>query len=175
MNIKTLLPFEQYTFVTKLSIPEISNRIMNSTAPRTRLFSFPEPPAAGKLFRGSISGNQFELLRIIQYRNSFLPVIKGEMNTYLGKTEVSVRQAPVLAVLIFMGLWMGIVTLACIGMLSYGVTHLHLLKPGPTIIPFLVPFFMWIGGAAMVSIGFRLESGKAKKLLLELLEGEVAG
>ncbi|WP_145670085.1 hypothetical protein [Chitinophaga polysaccharea] len=175
MNIKSLLPFEQYVFVTKLSIPEISKRMIDSTAPRTRLFSLPEQPAAGKLFTGTVSGNQFELARIIQYRNSFLPVIKGEMNTYLGKTEVSVRQAPALAVLIFMGLWMGIVTLVCIGMLSYGITHLHLLKPGLAIMPSLVPFFMWIGGAAMVSIGFKSESGKAKKLLLELLEGEVVG
>lgn len=97
------------------------------------------------------------------------------MNTYLGKTEVSVRQAPAIAVLIFMGLWMGIVALVCIGMLSYGVTHLHLLKSGLTVMPFLVPFFMWIGGAVMVPVAFRLESGKAKKLLLELLEGEVVG
>ena len=173
MNIKTLLPFEQYVFVTKLSIPEISKRITDRIDLDTRSFPFLKSPGDGKLFTGYVLGDQFELVGIIQYRSSFLPVITGEMNNCQGTTAISVRHAPVQSVLIAFICWMGMGGLMCLGMLLYGITHLHLLKIGVEMVPSLIPFAVFIIGASMMIIAFKTEYKRVRKALLELLEGKM--
>lgn len=166
-----MLPYEQYTFVTKLSTTEVAKRIAENSQLRPKIISFTRRETPDKLFTGFVSGDKFELSRVIQYKNSFLPLIKGKMTSFLGKTEISITMAPVLPVLIFMAFWLGVVTLVCVGMLIYGMNNFHrLLKEGIEL-PLLIPFFMWIGGVAMFSFGFKSESKRAKKLLVELLEG----
>ncbi|MFS4470678.1 hypothetical protein [Chryseobacterium sp. T20] len=69
------LPFERITYKTNLSEEEVL----------TRLSGFVEPKKFGlgrnyiKEYEGSIHNNSFEISRVIQYRNSFLPQINGRI------------------------------------------------------------------------------------------------
>jgi len=172
MGLKSILPYEQYTFVTKLSTTEVAKRIAENTGLRPQMISFTRRDIPNTLFTGFVSGDRFELSRVIQYKNSFLPLIKGKMTPFLGKTEISISMAPMRSVLIFMCIWLGGVTMVCLGMLFYGFTNFHQVMGKGIEFPVVMPFFMWIVGVGMIIFGFRSESKRAKKMLVELLEGE---
>ena len=172
MNIKSLLPFRRYTIQTNLDRAEVGKRITENTQESRgiRLASF--TTRYDRPYSGKITGNRFIISRNLNYRNSFQPVIKGEIGRDFGKTEVNIRMHPHGFVVIFMCTWLGLVGIGCISILVFCMAHFReVMQKGFS--PFLlIPFGMFAFGYLMIYFGFTGEAKKTKAFLHELLEGE---
>lgn len=91
------LPFERITYRTHLSEQEVLKR----------LSGFVEPKKFGlgknyiKEYEGSVNENSFEISKVIQYRNSFLPQIRGRIQKENGGTQIQVTMSLHVFVLFF--------------------------------------------------------------------------
>jgi hypothetical protein len=98
-------PFERLTIETPLTPEEARQRLAEVVEPK-RLFRFFSRDH--KPYQGDLDGYHFEVTRIIHYRNSFLPVIKGEIRSGLGGSVIDITMQPHLFAIIFMTLWFGV-------------------------------------------------------------------
>lgn len=161
------LPFENITYQTKLDTKEVINRINKIIEPQktfrmTGVFGSSDH----KPYEGSITGNSFNMNRIIGYRNSFLPRITGYIKKDFGKTEINVKMTLPPFILVFMFIWCGGVGL---GFLSFLISSIRKETFEPTI---LIPLVMLLFGYGLTTGGFKYESIKSKKYLAELFEAE---
>lgn len=173
MNIKRFLPFDNFKLVTKLSATEVQQRIESITQPK-KGFSFSFSGNRNKPYEGKLIDRSFEISRIINYRNSFLPIIKGYISAYLGRTEVTIKMRPVVFVLIFMLLWLGVVGLVCLGTIISAIMKFRQVLEGGFSPLALIPFGMFVFGYALLMIAYKAESKKSKAFLEQLLEAEEA-
>ena len=120
-----------------------------------------------KPYAGSINGNSFSITRIIGYRNSFLPRIKGSIKKGVGKTEVNIKMRLHPFVLVFMFVWCGGVGF---GFLAFLTSSIGKGTFEPTI---LIPLAMLLFGYGLTTGGFKYESIKSRKYLAELFEAEI--
>ncbi|MCX6319918.1 MAG: hypothetical protein NTW29_21745 [Bacteroidetes bacterium] len=174
MNFKKYLPFERFEITTRLSAGEVMNRISGKVVPKKkfRLFSFSSSP--DKPYEGELSGDSFTISRIIDYRNSFLPVISGQVTSIAGKTRIKITMRLATPVTVFMAFWLGIVGVICLVMIFAGLVHFReIFQEGISPVSF-IPFAMFAMGSFMVSYGFKTESKKSKASLLSIFEGEEA-
>lgn len=121
-------------------------------------------------YEGEIKGTSFKVSRIINYGNSFLPVVFGKIISDGNQTRVIIKMRPIKSVLIFMTLWLGLVGLLCLGILVSGLLQIkQLLKTGfsPA---YLIPFGMFAFGYSLILLGYRLEAKKTKEFLVKLLK-----
>jgi hypothetical protein len=97
-------PFERLTIETPLAPEEVRRRLAQVIEPKQmfRFFSRDHKP-----YQGSLNDDRFEVSRIIHYRNSFLPVIKGDIRPGLGGSVVDITMHPYPFVIVFMLIWFG--------------------------------------------------------------------
>ena len=171
MNFKNLLPFDNFTLQTKLSATDVWQRIENITEAKEHS-SFSFSGNSTKPYVGELSDRTFKIWRVTNQRNSFLPIIKGQVATYLGKTEIAIKMRPAVFVLVFMCLWLGIVGITCVGIIINTFLEFQE-QPGKHFSPVsLIPFGMFAFGYALLTIAYKTESRKSKAFLKELLEAE---
>jgi len=115
MNLKKLLPVENYVLTTKLSADEVRKRLAAHTEPNQKLNAAAFNRTYTRAYSGEINGNLFTISRNINYRNSFLPVIKGVITGLPGQTSVQISMRAEPFVEVFMAVWLGFVGLTCIG------------------------------------------------------------
>ena len=162
------LPFENITYRTKLTSQEALEQLKEVVEPRKTIrWKGIFADKDHKPYEGSIVGNSFTITRIINYRNSFLPTIKGNIESDFRGTKVVVQMRLnnfVIAFLIFMfialgaGLW---------ALLSVKETT-------DTFDPIsLIPLGMILFFYAMVTGGFKYESIKSKKYFAQLFEAKI--
>jgi len=170
MNLKLLLPFDNFKLQTKLSQTEVIKRIDGIAEPRKgfRLFS----KQGEKPYQGKLLSDNFEISRIISGRNSFLPIIKGNISAHAGQTEISIRMRPVIAVLVFMTFWLGAVGIACVGIIISGISQFKQSKVQGFSPAILIPFAMFVFGYGLLILSYRAESHKSKAFLKQLLVAE---
>lgn len=169
MNLSKLLPYENFNFTTKLSTTEVMDRLSKNVSPKsTNVFSFNRDMS--KPYTGKIYTNTFEISRVINYKNSFLPNINGTLTSFLGKTEVEIKMKPFTAVIVFMAIWLGFVGIACIGILIYIFMNLSNFSFSFGII---IPFIMFIFGCLLCTIPFKMEAKKSKEFLFKLFEAQI--
>lgn len=94
MNLKKYLPFENYVMTSKLSVEEVKRRLADNIEPKKSLRLSVFNRGTNKPYEGEILGDTFTISRIINYRNSFLPVITGHISTFLGTTQINVKMRP---------------------------------------------------------------------------------
>ncbi|MBD8388314.1 hypothetical protein [Dysgonomonas sp. BGC7] len=156
--MKRLLPFENVTYKTELSPTEIANQLRSSTQYTT----------LGK----SISEKGFTIKRIINYRNSFLPIVTGTITEEEkekekeNETTVNVKMKMNILVIIFMTFWFAMVFLACFATIAISYSS------GFEVF-YLIPFGMLIFGVLLVVGGFKAESSKTKKDLQKILQAQI--
>lgn len=172
MNIRKYLPFENYVLTTRLSAQEVTKRLTDNIDTRKGIHLSSLPSNLRKPYKGQIAGSTFKMSRIIHYKNSFLPQIKGQISTFLNDTQISIKMRPVTFVLIFMSLWLGIVALVCLSILLLALFKLSQILHNGFSPSFLIPFGMLIFGAVVPTYSFKSESKKAKEFLEQLLEGQ---
>jgi hypothetical protein len=162
------LPFENITYRTKLDSEEIIKRINDSIeAKKTFRILGIFGNSNHKPYEGNINGNSFNISRIIGYRNSFLPRIKGEIEKGYGSTSINVKMKLHPFVLAFMCVWCGGVGLGFIAFLNSSIEKETF---EPTI---FIPFGMLIFGYGLTTVGFKYESIKSKKYLAKLFDAEI--
>jgi hypothetical protein len=162
-------PFENFYIITKLQVAEVQHRLENEVEPDTG-FSFKDlfsSASSSLYFSGYVLNGTFKFKRVINYRNSFLPEIKGSTETYLDGSRVHVKMRLNTAVLLFMCVWLGGVTLAGIGIMVSSIIDRKFEWA------MLLPLGMFAFGYTLATGGFKYESQKAKSKLLEILEGKM--
>ena len=159
------LPFENITYETSLDQNEVYQRLDEVIEPST---VFRKATIFGstndKPYEGSFSGNTFKIIRIIGYRNSFLPRIKGTIETSYNGTKVNVKMRLHPFVIVFMLVWFGLTGVGCFAALAniFGNESFDSMN--------MRPFGMLIFGYALVTLGFKYESIKSKKFFAQLFE-----
>ena len=146
----------RFIIETKKSKDDILQIIRGNTYTRTSVFDFSE---GDRYFAGKVFENSFKIFRCIHYRNSFLPVIMGniEANEYGSTIKIKMRMA--IPVIIFLGIWFTGVLAGCLIVPFAGFS-----------MPFgLVPYLMLVFGILIVVIPNKIEAEKARKKLEELL------
>jgi hypothetical protein len=171
MNLKKYLPVENYVMTSKLSVEDVKKRLADNIQPKgpIRLSAFNRN--TDKLYEGHIFGDTFTISRIINYRNSFLPVITGQVSTVQGKTQINVKMSPVPVVLVFISIWLGIIGLVCLGVILVGLIQFKQVLQNGFSPMILIPFGMLIFGCLLTNRAFKAESKISKEFLNRILEG----
>jgi hypothetical protein len=164
------LPIENYVLTTNLSVEEVLKRIAENIQHRQE-FSFSTfSRNYSKPYTGEINSTTFTMTRNINYRNSFLPIIKGQVIPFLGQTQVNIKMRPTIFALIFISFWLGIVTLFCIGLLLVGLLRFRQILQTGFSPGFLIPFAMFVFGCVLLHFSFKRESKISKDFLATLLQ-----
>ncbi len=163
-----LLPFESIIYKTHLE-PDYVLGLMERAIEPKRTFRINSLFGSGKFkdYEGKLNEDgSFDIRRIISYRNSFLPVIKGQIDQDFNGTQIKVKMRLHLVVLIFMMLWSVGVSLALVIALLFGIV-------GNEVHPIsFIPLGMLLFGYAITMGGFKYESTKSKKFLAKLFDSE---
>ncbi|MFN8349258.1 MAG: hypothetical protein U0X91_29930 [Spirosomataceae bacterium] len=167
MNLLLLLPFDTFRFSTELTISEVQARLASVIEPKKQAqftFTYKE---RDKPYEGEITDTYFEMSRNISYRNSFLPVIQGEMTAHPDKTEIQISMRPNMAVLVLMISVFGTVG---IGLLFAVLGNLQQIFQHGFSDGMRLSFFVFTFGYALLTLGYRPEAQKSKAFLKHLLE-----
>ena len=159
-----LLPYQKLVIEVPYSREELTRRLGKEVTSRTRRWGSFEKRT--ELFEGVVSDEGFQISRIIDYRNSFLPVIEGRFYPHAKGVRVEITMRLHVAVLIFSIVWLGMVGIV----LGGAATHFLATRKIDAVA--LTPFGMLLFFYLMVTIGFGVEAKKASKLLNRLFEVE---
>ena len=163
-----LLPYQNIVYNTRLTREELLIRLKESVEPKRGLsFNAIKKQKNRKAYEGQLDQDGFKIQRVIQYRNSFLPQITGNFQRGRTGNEVHVKLRLNLFVLIFISLWMGGVTVACLSTVFISNTA------GGLGYFALIPFGMLLFGYLLTTLAFSYEAKKSKKDLLKIFEGRI--
>jgi len=150
----------------------------------TEYFTSPLPPAEllrrlqdsvqqAREFSGSVAGNQFTISRVIDYRNSMLPRISGEVSAGLTQgSRLRLRHQLHPLVLAFAALWLSIVGSVVAG-LGWALVQGSFRAVGKgSVWPSLIPVGMFVVGVLLFTVPFWAEVRQSRPRLIELLRLE---
>jgi hypothetical protein len=157
----TLLPFETIVIETPLTKEETIFNLTECIEPEKTFRFFNKSDTRD--FEGQLRGNEFEIKRIINYRNSFLPIIKGRIQTIGTGTRITVNMRIHVAVMAFMAVWFGFIGL-------FFLASLNSEDNGDTI---LFPLGMLLFGYALTMGGYLFESYRTKEILTDITKGRI--
>ena len=161
-----LLPIENLIYKTRLSKSEVLNKLIENIE-KQKTFGFgTDWRVYSKPYIGEIENNSFEVKRAINYRNSFLPKISGEVFEDFEGTKIKIKMRPHEIIIAFLFLWFGIAFLCCLGSIYAMFTRDFNLV-------FLGPFFMILFGIVLLSVGFKTETNKSKQDFKKILNAEI--
>ncbi len=179
IKFSDLLPFEKYTVQTNLSEEEVLMRLRKITGNQDRKFQFSlmginlgKDSNAFFDYEGTISNKTFKISRVIRYRNSFLPVIKGDVSSFLNKTEIHISMKMNLVVRIFMIIWLSLAGIPALLILLATFIALTKLNFQAIHAPLFIPVAMFLFGYCLMFFAFKSEARKSKKELNILFEAE---
>lgn len=162
------LPYENITYLSKLNIDQISERLNNVVEPvSSNFYSKTFKRISNFEYTGTVQFDSFKIVRIIQYRNSFLPLIKGVIESDFQGSIVKVKMRMHPFVLVFCIIWFGLLS---IGIFFMTLVLLTSAKFEPAT---LIPYGMFLFGYILVTAGFKYESKKSKFFFAELFEAEI--
>ncbi len=154
------LPYEHIVYRTNLSEQEVIRRISDFVEPK----KFGLGKNRIKEYEGFVNNNSFEISRVIQYRNSFLPKINGVIQKNNYETEIQVTMKLDLFVLIFLIFWCSI-SASVFVMISLTEKKM----PIESFMPLLMLVFVYI----LTMLCFKFESKKSKEYLKKSFEAEI--
>lgn len=159
-----LLPYENYIINTVLSRIEVINRLKLKIDPPTRFILWFSDKKSEKDYQGRFSANGFEIVRIIKYRNSFLPIITGTFMNGSPGTQIHVKMQLALFVKVFLCFCLGAISLFLIFLIVSQISNREFDRV------ILVPFGMFTFGYLLALFGFKYESAKSRQFLEELFK-----
>jgi hypothetical protein len=163
MNFKIFLPVEDYTLTTNLKVEEVNRRLSQRIRPKRKLKDFFFGDNSNKPYEGYILINDFEMSRIIWYRNSFLPLIKGLIYSADGKTYIKVKMKILSWVLVPTVIVIGVLTV--VSFVTYRIPNIFMFNRQ---FAFLFPLVSYL----VIYFAFKIESRISTKFLEKLLEAE---
>lgn len=157
------LPFERITYSTSLSQQEIIKRLSDVVEPKKISFR----RNYTKDYVGSVDTDSFDISRVINYRNSFLPQIYGNIQNNNYGTEIQVTMTLDGFVFLFTIGW-------CLMASSFFVFILMKGIRGEAIaVEFFIPLMMLLFMYGLTMAGFKIESKKSKEYLRKIFEAEI--
>lgn len=160
------LPFDTFTITTNLNPEQVSEKLSNAIEPPKRLRSYDiwaKQPS--KQYEGRISGYNFRINKIINYRNSFLPIIEGTICPDIIGCQIKIQMKLHIAVIIFMLFWFGNLIPISLSFLAAMIAD-H--KVGPIL--GLAPLGMGLFAYLLCMSSFNIEAKHAKDFLYELFQ-----
>ena len=156
------LPFENFVLHSPLSAEESCKRLTDIVGP----VPFFRGKALNK-YQGKIAQNTFDITRSINYRNSFVPMIRGTIapGEYGRGSIIRISMKIDAAVSVFLLIWCGGVAFAGLALVSTLISGSQKFSPA-----FLIPIGMLAGGYIMATLAFGTERDKAIKDFTELFE-----
>lgn len=85
--ILNLLPYDKFELVVTLPRSEVCKRISDNTSEES-FFWFASDKT---LFKGKVEDDNFKIHKRIIYRNSFLPILHGEIDPVPGGTRIAIK------------------------------------------------------------------------------------
>ena len=157
----TFLPKRHFEVRTSVSCEEVLRRLGERVEPK-RWFRFPFLEKH-RPYEGVVSAEGFQINRVIQYRNSWLPFVEGSVRRDGGKTRIEVwlKLHPFVAV--FTTVWLGFTGL---GGLVAGVRLFTAQEPFEPM--GLIPLGMFAFGYLLAHGAFAIEVGGVRQLLDQL-------
>ena len=154
--LELLYPSRRRELRSALSPAEAARALAEEVEPRRwPLFRF-----GSKTFQGTVSESSFEIERVISYRNSFLPKIRGTIRADAQGSSISVSMSLSPFVLVFLAVWLcGAIPMLAVT-LSAGSFKWA---------PVALLAFIW----AMTIGGFHFEAAKAEQALLRIFRATV--
>lgn len=155
-----LLPYDSLTIATSDPMPVVLQRL-SAKVEEPKLFRFSKNHAP---YQGTISEQSFRISRIIHYRNSCLPVIRGRFESRSQGTTVHVQMSLHPFVMAFLGFWFicwysGTIPIALAGAIPLEMAVVFL------VMPIIMLFFFWIA--------FWIEANKSRQYLSEIIQGKI--
>ena len=162
------LPFENIIYRTKLDSNEIIFRLRNNIEPyrMLRLASLFKNKAH-KDYQGDIDGWKFDIIRIINYRNPFLPRIKGKLVESPNGMTVNLKMRLHPIVLIFLLFWSGIPSYIFVSVLVSSI------ESATFDLEILFLLIFPLAGYGLTTAGFKYESNKSIKYFSKLFDTEI--
>lgn len=158
------LPFERIIYRTNLSQQEIIKRLSDFVEPKK--FSFRRNHSV-KDYEGSVDTDSFDISRVINYRNSFLPQIFGIIQKNNDRIEIRVTMSLDGFVFLFTIAWCLMASSFFVIVLMKGIRD-----KGITI-EFFIPLVMLLFMYVLTMVGFKIESKKSKEYLRKIFEAEI--
>jgi hypothetical protein len=119
--------------------------------------------AGSRTFQGTVTDDSFEIQRIISYRNSFLPTVRGTIQADSLGSSVSLTMRPSAFTLIFLVIWLAI---AISGALASLASAPAAAQGNGRLVPVALVAFVWL----MTMGGFYFEAAKAERALIRILK-----
>ena len=163
---KKLLPVDAFEIETSYPI-EALMRLLETQIEPQKLIRFRFGRRDHKPFQGDFSRDGFKMTRIIHYRNSFLPVIRGTFHPNVRGTTIVIKMTLHPLIIGFMAFWLGTIGSVAVSMLAT-----TLVSSEVTFGAALVPVGMFVFGCIMVYGGFWWEVNKAKTMLTQMFGSE---
>ena len=153
------LPYRRFSIDTGLGHVETLERLRAMVAPSRWSWGALFGARPDKPFTGEIDDARFNLSRVIRYRNSFLPQIRGRVTAGAAGTEIKGTMAIHPLVGAFMAVWLGAAAFGAvlIGQHAMDGGRLH---PGA-----LIPFGMLVFGIALMLGCFTPEARRALRMI----------
>ncbi|AUT01436.1 hypothetical protein CLI64_14130 [Nostoc sp. CENA543] len=155
-----ILPHDTFTITTPDSVNIVRQRLSQKVEP-PKAFRFYTKHAP---YEGSISEDGFQISRIIHYRNSFLPMIRGRFEVQSHQTLIHVEMNIHPFVMAFLGFWFFFWYSAVIPILFTGSIPNHI-TPIFVSMPILMLFICW--GS------FWYEAKRSRTELTQIIQGQV--
>lgn len=162
-----LIPTADIELLTSFSQEEVENILKENIGPKRGIELRFSKPKIEKPFEGYFANGQFEIQRAINYKNSFLPRIKGSIKESMNGTKVIAKLQMHGFVVAFMAVWLGGISLALIGSIYAIVSH----EANPTVA--IIPSIMLAFGIGLVYFGFNTEKVKSINELKIMLKAQV--
>lgn len=150
-----LLPYDTFEIRTSLTLEEIITALKKEVEPRKWFRWFSRDQV---VFEGDVSRDGFKIGRIINYRNSFAPIIRGTFKQSPNGTTVLIRMNLHPLVIVFLCIWLS------------GFIGFFLSLNYPLFVPFAI---MLLFISVMVLGGFWYEVQETKPKLISILNGQI--
>lgn len=155
-----ILPHDTFTVVTPDPLPIVLQRLSDNIE-STKIFRFSRAHAP---YQGTFSEQGFKISRIIHYRNSCLPLIRGRLEPQPNGTAIHVQMSLHPIVMVFLGFWYWAWYGAVIPMTVAGVVP-GLMAAAMIGLP--------IGLLVIFGIAFWTEAKRSRNDLIQILRGRI--
>lgn len=96
-------------------------------------------------FRGEVGAGSFRIVRRVQTRNSFTPVVEGQVAAIPGGAEVKVSLYLHRSVLFFVAAWFVVATVIAVSLVAMTRSEAPAIIYSVLLFPLIAPLIAWLG------------------------------
>lgn len=155
-------PFSSFTIHTTLNKKAVSDKLARHVAPVITYFV--QAKTTDKPFKGTVTEDGFEMMRVVSSRNSFLPFVIGRINSTIDGCDITVKMRLHWSVIAFMVIFLGGTGTLGISLIFSSVKFHHFDWSS------LIPFAFFIGLYTFCTVIFQEEASYVKVFISRMLD-----